>query len=719
MAELPLEAEETGLDLKEVPPTPELETLEVGDVRQNTDLNEDTSNAAHEGVLDAAVEQVAVLLNDRYLVHPDKPLPGLNSPSARAFAVEDQRDSSIQLYALVSAPDLPVRSSRLTQLINGEIAGLLPIIQWGAIMWPPLGKITVIVIFQQPLGGRLIDRLATRDITINEYEMPKRIIEPLLECIHKLSIINEPHRAIRPENIFFLDEAMEEIVLGPHVISPPGYDQPALLEPIDRCLAQPSGRGLGNASDDIYALGVTALLLILDHNPVASMNDTELLQARLKDGSYSTISGRTRIPMQLVEPLRGMLADDQEVRWDFEELNNWLTGQKINPIKNKTSTKSRSFFKFRNTEHFSPRSLAQHLARHTHEAVKAINSEQFRVWVTRGLDNVKLFDAIKGAQETANHQTDSYQGTDQYLIFRVATLLDPRGPIRYQGLSFMHDGFGPVFATEWIRRGTFKIIGDVIRHDIFTVWFAAQNGLTKEMLETKNVQRKLRSFASIPDPGYGLERALYESNASLSCQSPYVVNDGAHTIEQLLLALDSAANTDNTSTQPVDNHIAAFIAARSSEDMHVHLKALASKKAGTSIVGALSLLATLQWKLHVPPLLGLASWVGGLLGPAINVYHNRDTRKELEREIPRLVRKGSLPELYDLIDDSVKRQKDAAGFAKSRAEWLQAEAEIRDIEQGGGKRAAKAHRSGQYAAAMFSVTISFAVIIVLVLAKMV
>ena len=34
---------------------------------------------------------------------------------------------------------------------------------------------------------------------------------------------------------------------------------------------------------------------------------------------------------------------------------------------------------------------------------------------------------------------------------------------------------------------------------------------------------------------------------------------------------------------------------------------------------------------------------------------------ELEKEIPKLVRKGSMPDLFNLIDDEAKRQKDEEG----------------------------------------------------------
>ena len=80
-------------------------------------------------------------------------------------------------------------------------------------------------------------------------------------------------------------------------------------------------------------------------------------------------------------------------------------------------------------------------------------------------------------------------------------------------------------------------------------------------------------------------------------------------------------------------------------------------------------------------------------------------------------RKGSLPELINLIDDSGRRREDKEGFIACRAEWLDAEMEIRDIEGAGEERLSKAEQSGQQAAAMISISIALTVITVLVLAK--
>ncbi len=289
--------------------------------------------------------------------------------------------------------------------------------------------------------------------------------------------------------------------------------------------------------------------------------------------------------------------------------------------------------------------------------------------------------------------------------------MDPSAPICYKGVSFMLDGFGPLLAVELLRKGDASAPLEAFSHGLHTNWFTNQS--TPLPVALDRLQRflaRLKSYLLIKDPGYGIERLLYESNESLPCQSTLVAEKYVIDAERLLPALDETANQVESGVQPMDHHIAAFIAARFDEDIDPHLKALASPKPDRSVIGMLSLLAFLQWKLKVRAVLGLSSWVGGLLGPAINTYHNRMTRRTIESEIPRLVRQGSLPELFDLIDNAEKRREDRDGFEAAKAEWIAVEEEIRDIEGSGEERLTKAERSGQQAAAIMSIVMSMIVV---------
>lgn len=134
-------------------------------------------------------------------------------------------------------------------------------------------------------------------------------------------------------------------------------------------------------------------------------------------------------------------------------------------------------------------------------------------------------------------------------------------------------------------------------------------------------------------------------------------------------------------------------------------------------IGMLSVLAIVQWRLGPEALHGLASWVGGLMGPVISSYQNRNKRKELEKEIPRLVRKGNLAELYNFLDNPEERQKDAEGFAWAKAEYAAAEKQVYDFEHGQVDRQESAIKFGRQTGAVGATIILMFTILVTLLGK--
>ena len=79
------------------------------------------------------------------------------------------------------------------------------------------------------------------------------------------------------------------------------------------------------------------------------------------------------------------------------------------------------------------------------------------------------------------------------------------------------------------------------------------------------------------------------------------------------------------------------------------------------------------------------------------------------------MRKGSLPELFDLIDNADNRKIDTEGYAAAREEYAAAEEEIVGIEQTDTARSEEAERVGEQTAAISSIVMALIVISVLLL----
>lgn len=671
------------------------------------------------GVLDDAADEGAdapggggggeTVLRGRYAVYFNSPLPDLDSPSAKAYMAEDRRAPENPVFALICPPALPARIDDMTAIKGFETSGLLTLHEFGALRWPPSGVNVLAVIYERPLGGRVTSALARGKLRISEYEMPRRILQPAAAALGTLENLNMVHRAVRPENLFFTDKDCQHAVLGEFVTVPPGYDQPVICETIERGMCSPAGRGAGSPADDVYALGASLIILLLGHNPLQRMTIDEMLETKVEQGSYAALCGATRVPMSLLEPLKGMLSDDPYERWTYAQIKTWIDGKKSTPIQKRATPRSAVPYPFAGHDISTPRMMAYYFARSPQTAAKALRSDaHLENFFRRGLGDTDLADKIRLIlSQTAGGR----QGGDDVLVTKTCLILDPHGPARYKGAAFMSDGFGPALAHEVTAKGSGRIMGEFLGRDLHDAWYAVQPRGESGLLAAHKAFARCKAHLKINDPGHGLERCLYDMNPGLPCQSPLVAAQNVYDADGLLGALETIAGDANAQTRPMDRHIAAFAAARYADEIHPHLRALASKDNAVTVIGMLSFYAFLQWKLRrSEALYGLAGWLGGLLGPAVSTYHSRKIRREIERQIPGAVRRGSLPEMFDMIDNAERRRADIEGFNKARQEWGAARDELTEIEGESGDRLKTSLNRGRQLAAAAAVMLSTAVV---------
>lgn len=653
-----------------------------------------------------------VLVRERFMVFPGRPLPEFNSPNAMAYAAEDRR-SGRPVFALALSPDLPARLNAIQAMKGQQFSGVLPLIDYDFALWPPLQRQVVLVLFERPAGGRVVSSLDDTFTPMSDNDYQKVILKPLVQGMEELRGRGIVHRGIRPTNLFFMDAERTRPVFGECISAPPGYDQPPLCETIESAMAQPEGRGQGSYADDMYALGVTLLFLLIGRRP-GSAKGNDMLRAKITMGSFTALAGEARFSLGMIELLRGLLIDTADIRWDLEGVKLWLAGRRLSPLLAKPEKRAQRAFRFCGAEVVSRRELAHMLAANWEQAAGPIMDGQVEVWLRRSLDEKGVAEAVADQVRAASFPISGGNGpTTDTVVARVCLLLDPQGPLRYKSARFFLDALGPMLAVATTQQKDVRAIAECILREIPEGWFEAQTTFDPAFVQALSQVKVIRGYLRQSQPGFGVERCLYELNESLPCLSPLVLADFVLDIDDLLPALDTAAKRMDGKSWPADRHIIAFVAARFNFDVDKQINALNSTQADTSALGLLSLLAVLQWRLGPEALHGLSGWIGGLVSPIINSYHNREVRRRLEREVPKLVRKGSLPDLYNTLDDVEERQKDLDGFAWAKAEYAGAEQEILDLENDTTTRDAQAQRVGQQSAAIMSVMIGLITICVL------
>lgn len=658
------------------------------------------------------------VLRDRFVIRSNKPIPELSTPNAEAFVAEDKRDPNRSLYALICRPDLPPRVNVMRALKGVHSLGMIQLVEWGAMNWAPAGRQCMTVVYERPIGKRLMTNLRADCRRIDEYDITRKVVEPLVAAIKELTQRGITHRAIRATNLYFMDDAGERIALGDCVTTPPAFDQPLVFESVESGMANPVARGSGTYSDDLYSLGVTLIFLFLGRNPVAHMDEETLLKQKIQIGSYNTLVGDERLPLPMIELLRGLLCDDPDQRWDIESLDLWLSGRRLSPLQSRMEKRAARGFPFNGKEYFNCRELAQAMSKNWDLAIPPVLEGKLELWLRRAVEDKERAAVIADVVRTALNAGTDKRVTADLMLCKVLILLDPTAPIRYKGFNAMPDGFGSALAAVVAQKADNRLLVEIILREVPRLWFEARKSYLPDNSLMEGNFRELKAYLSQTGMGFGLERCLYELNDSLPCQSALLGEEYVVELKELLPALNAAAAKRGDSKQwPVDRHVAAFMGARARSDIDRNLLQLNDPEPARALMALLNLFAVFQYRLGPESMQGLAAWVGNLVAPVVSAFHSRDRRKELEKEIPKLVRRGSVVEIYNLLDNIEAREKDTAEFAWAQAQYQAAEEEIRRVQTDEEERAKEAERIGKQTAAVIGILIALLTTTVVVILK--
>lgn len=646
------------------------------------------------------------LLRDRFEIHPGKPLPDLDMPQAKAYHCEDKKGGGRSLYALICRHDLPLRVGAMRSLKGVQTSALLQLVEYGVVDWSPDGRRLMAVVYERPAGGKVFEGGSGRFEAIPENIFVKKIFKPLALALQEMSQRGVIHRAIRLDNLYWFDKAKDRVVIGDCTTAPPGYDNNAVYEPLYFAMAGREGRGQGFVRDDLYALGVTCLSLLSGRDITAGWKQADVVRAKLSQSTYATWASDAKVPLNFIEVMRGLLVDDFKDRWDLENLDLWLNGRRLTPIQPKPAKRAQRPFKFEGHDYFTTRDLGHAFSERWDTAAHLIMDGRLEVWLRRGLEDNETADAVALAIRMSQAMQGDPRVITDFTVARVLILLDPAAPLRYRDIRVTLDGFGAALACAIMQRKPVRPYAEILARDLAKHWIDAQGMYSAENSHYESMFKDLTGNLQSQQMGNGIERCLYELNEHLHCQSGLVEMEYVTDIRELLPALDRVSARIDSKTKPLDRHIAAYIAVKWERDTKAQFRALNETTPDRHVLGMFSLFAILQWRLGPPALHGLAGWLGAHLAPVITSFHGRARRKELDTEIPRLIKKGSLPELYNLLDNQEERQKDTEGFGWAKAEYSAAQQQIQALEAGRIGRDERAEMMGQQAAAVLSIVIS-------------
>lgn len=619
-------------------------------------------------------------LGGRYQIHPDKPLPKLDSICATAVEASDRRMPHRRMMAMVCKPGLVPRLDIIPQLSRLSRLPLISPIDGGSVGWPETGGRRFVVVFDRANGDPVQTSLHQAFTPLREDQVFHHVIMQLLPALKELNGRGIKHRAIRANNLYFTDSTRQSAVLGECVSGPPGMCQPVLYEPIDSGMSDPAGRGQGTLGDDLYSFGVLIAVLLTGGNPAKGKSDAELLERKINNGSYATLVGDLRLSLRMIEPLRGLLCDIPKERWTIDELELWAGGRQLSPKQPMLPIKANRTVQFKGQDYLTRASLSLAMRQDMKQAAKLVACGEVSNWLRRSYGDEESADTVdKLIKNSGGANGESLMSANALIA------LDPTHPLHYRDIAARIEGLTTMLAVKYDNAGFREQFIEMIRAKLPQVFLQSGQIKGPDTVPMMKTFEMISYFLDRPKIGSGIERALYESNRGWPCRSPIVADDNVCELEDLLPALERAARRGALGDKLIDRHIAAFCAARSK-----YLVETVDKCLGPTTdpirehIGTLTLYAEVQRltaKSQKFP--ALTAWLAAKMTPVIDSYHNREVAERLRKQVDRVGGQGDPIALLEILDDPDELEADKMGFAKAKREYGALENSVTWLTEGG------------------------------------
>jgi hypothetical protein len=620
---------------------------------------------------DALVAQPDLLIGGQYAVDASRPLTGA-AGGLVAFAAHGVGTRREGLMAVQVAPGAPPRAALLGLLAASPPPGMLTPLAHGTA--PIAGGEAYFVICPAPPGPSL----AATARSWSESELLEQVLRPAAAALDALATRHATHRAIRPDNLFCANPG-EPVVLGCAWAAPPAMHQPVVFEPpyVGMCL--PAGRGEGSIADDVYALGVTLLSLLLGRAPLAGLDTESILRRKLEFGSYTALTADTRLPTTFADLLRGMLAEDPAHRPPPTLLKD-PAAARARRLAVQPPRRAQQALQIDGIGVWDARSAALAMASRPEEAARLLRLGVVDHWLRRGLGDSVLTERLDAAigQRNGDLKPEDPR-TEPMLAMRAVAVLDPLAPLCWRGLALWPDGLGsalaetqagnnPAGAQERAAR-----LEEMIAVEALGVW-AGLHDDSEHASKLGQEARQYRAMQRGRSASNGMTRLIYTLNPLLPCASPLLAPHCVNRLADLLPALEAvAAKPEVRKLPPVDGHIAAFIAARQDGRDLADVVERSTSRSDSTTLTPLRTLAALQNRLPQRALPALAQWIGEQTAAEVTNWHSRSARTQIEAELRNLIAAGQLSAMLKLLDDQT-------GLGADRKKLTQAIGEIRRID---------------------------------------
>jgi len=618
------------------------------------------------------------VLERRWQLDLNTPLPEFDCKSAKAYATIDRKHPDKQQYVahICEAGSLP-RTDAIAQLINNPHPNLMAVMAAGVVEISRTSEERFVIIYERPKGKKLSTLIASLNKRPSFEFICSQVIAPLALAIQHINELGLTHGSVNCDNIYFHSEA----VLGHFVVEPCGFSQPFNYEPLERMQALPAGKGAGTISQDYYALAVVVLYIIYGANHFVGLSEDALIKSIMKEGAFNALTRQKDMPEVFYDFFRGLLGPNSKDRWGYKYLKAWLDGKRYNVMPAPPPQEAIRPFEFEGGTANTRREVAYLFSKNWAAVPDAVSSGQMTNWVAISLRNKELNEYLIGMARALNAIQKNDIALDEQ-IMRVIAVFDHTGPVRIRKLAFNLDGMNSLFAELVLNKADAEVqsLMRFIELSMFNFIVEQRNKENEKRDESNSAGgydeiigrfERMRAIIRNAGLGFGVERILYDLNPNIQCLSPLLAGKYVATLPDLLKALDQLAPTLSRDKDPIDAHIAAFIASRLNINHDIRLNELRSHPilAKSHALIALKLLAAAQRKSRLSHLSGLTHWLALRILPLLGEIRSKTLKRKILTLLEKTAKAGSLPKMAEVFIESGYNAVEESAFLQASRKY--------------------------------------------------
>lgn len=530
---------------------------------------------------------------------------------------------------------------------------ILKLVEYGVVEDPSQKSLNMALIYRKPMGLKASSIICEEDSIIKNTETFKSLTLSMVSACEALRGYNITHRAIRLDNIFFKDDSQKEIVLGDCAASFPALYQPNAYETIENLLCLPEARGNGSNADDMYAIGVCLLGLLIKTDFSSSVSAPEFLHSKLKKTSFLSLSNGKKIGSQYLVVLKSLLEDNIEKRGGYLQIYNFLEGKAGN-FSTESADRSMRALNINNEKYYTAKSAAIAMLENPKEALTLIQNGKLLEWVKNGLENEKLYNKIeKQIKQSAE------RGEQDFLVSEVCIFLDCSLPVRCGDIYVFPGGLPKVLFYYLKNNKNTLNFQALLSSNIIKNWYQEQPSM-----RAPSNSNEFKVYVSRIGYGYGIDRIIYDFDDDLPCTSELIGNELVNSPAKLLRALDKNYNTFKDSL-PFDHNIIAYLRCKMGKKIDGIITDINSQQEHLQRSAIIRLYANIQNKHGPVQLFNLCQWLIGSAKPIIKSYHNLKYQKYLEQELVKTAKNGKIIDIYELLENEEAKNKDRNEYSEA------------------------------------------------------